>query len=1143
MGRTNAKKLEIVSDDKKYFRTIYGKKLTKTHQEDEGLRIVTIPRDSFLAFRLKYVSISDISKHSRILLLGGIPQFWFEDQQNKMTKAFSRITSKDLTNFVFFSTLNNYRTVYKTRLGEIQNKDSTDFEITSVNERTTTNDFIYNHNITENETDSIIEHYNTTNNLISLDDFSIEVGRSDPMKEAINYNNESLSTSRYTEGEEPLDININKSSPAQLRSNSPLRRSSSFYSFKNLTKPFRSIQKIDVNQANEKNTHMLNNLDVRHKTKQEVINKNTLSSISFMPVKTRTESLNLLTTLNPQSETLTIDNHEKITDILQCSQNSIAGSFIEEVEEIPLNLDGQAQEKNKIDTHNILKMETMLVMITLSDIKDLITTTTEVETESLITRVSERWKEYVVIARDTKKKDEPIVLQFYKLRKKTKDKNADLLSQNLSHRPSLDILLSRSCLISFSNTLDKTISVKKPRNSFEFSHNIEKVPFARNWKKNSLVKIYLLKLASITSAFEWNEFLQRSLGIKTIPAVLNLAIPETKFSIDLEISNHILRHLRSLQDNEKHQLKIGSFPNGYKIYPHPIVRYLSVVVFETLKKAKLNKKIEEWRLLKNVLSFALRREDRIEWYFGCMDNFLQNVYSLSGLYNLEFRPLSTYPTEVGNARNEQLEEPQPIEGFLIRCTNKYGNELTSFGRLFVKPSYFFTSDNLLLSMPSFRAIPPLPISIDIDDNGYPLNLNELNLSFDNFSEIYQQQSYPLDQREHLPWLNGNYSNSEFNKRDLFSFKCFNRRVTQILKAESVLDMTEVKDFKQGTYIDYVRNKKEYDALFSSVKAYWKEIVSVEEMTNCMINIITNDNLTLRLIAPSTVIAEKWIIYLNKNITYWKLRKKQDIKVMQEIEVNNFRSKTETINENNMEVLEGKKKMAKKNKHTPQVNLNLQNIEGLSLLRPIIQKGFLFEKPKKYSSFLQFYVILIPGFIILYKYFRKSAFKHTALTLGFYQDSIYPIDDCYLHTGDAARLDLINNGFNNNYYSKTPNDLPRLYEDGWFSDEDEGSRCFIIRFGDRNEIKKSKFVEKTVSSSTSNSNNDANFHDNTTVQLPTVNEDGNKVLRYFTDEELDQPFCEESVNISEKCLIFMARSRQERDLWVLSMNNEIDRLKR
>jgi hypothetical protein len=169
-------------------------------------------------------------------------------------------------------------------------------------------------------------------------------------------------------------------------------------------------------------------------------------------------------------------------------------------------------------------------------------------------------------------------------------------------------------------------------------------------------------------------------------------------------------------------------------------------------------------------------------------------------------------------------------------------------------------------------------------------------------------------------------------------------------------------------------------------------------------------------------------------------------------------------------------------------------------------GQLYRKPRRYSSFKRCHVILTAGRLLI---FQDTLRKWTGVEIPhIHRELIATLDlrDCYIYSGILTETDLLY--ANRTFDSKRPGHhaLPRIYlsQDGWTSRDEDSTICFVIW----RPLRKSLF------------------------QALEVKEGGrtSKMLRQVS-----------MLGVPGRSVVFKARSRVEKDRWVLSIESEIDRL--
>ncbi|CCH61839.1 hypothetical protein TBLA_0F03000 [Henningerozyma blattae CBS 6284] len=776
--------------------------------------------------------------------------------------------------------------------------------------------------------------------------------------------------------------------------------------------------------------------------------------------------------------------------------------------------------RRKLKYGKVIMMERMLVMVKEAIIQKEISPEFN-ECENIDTRVFDRWKEYIVVARATGNAVKPILIQFYHNRKipeiSTEIRDATTIRGN-----SLDFYLSRECFIGFYSTLDKTICIQKPDDKlFRLNEGIEYI----DYKDIDPLKIFILRSKTFYSSHKWHDFLKSSLGINTLPKNVTIKIPELSASINISLTTTLLNYLQYKETEENQYLKIAILDRGYKVFQYPLLRFLNILIFDKFREARFHEILKKWEAPNNIMGCDIKHYDRIEWVPSHESDLLGCAYSTIKSHILEYRSLIQYSRETFNG-SEILVEPSATEGFLIRFTDKYGADRTKFGKLFIRPSYFFTSDNLLFYMSSLKAIPPLPKEAAVDDMMNPYEMDKIKHIMDSLPNIYEQNPYEVNLSSQINWLNKNITSEELNERDMYGFKCFNRRILQILKAESIIDLALVKDVYQGTSRDLQHNELKYHVLVTATLAFWQKRVTVQDIAESTIFIKTGNNLLLKLLAPSADIAREWVCRLQKLVRYWRIKQSNLVKRMQDIKQKNLLHLRMTHNEEANIGMTTSKWVADRGI----ADASIYHINGLSLLRPIILKGFLYQKPSKHSVFKKYFTILVPGFLLLYSCYHRSPAGYAKPVLNYKFHSSLSLDESYLYSGRTSEPDLLKRDKMFDGINPGSHSLPRVYNDGWRSCEDETSRCFTLWFGTKRAISKySKDIEENT-----DYYSDINIDESPSTSSSSTLENVENTRLVRTVNRL---------GVGGKTMVFMARSRQERDLWVLSIYYELETVRK
>lgn len=608
--------------------------------------------------------------------------------------------------------------------------------------------------------------------------------------------------------------------------------------------------------------------------------------------------------------------------------------------------------------------------------------------------------------------------------------------------------------VSLYNAIDKTIclSVKA----------LEKK--MKNKPKN---KVYLLimKCSDNTSTLKWlylmNLALKQSLEDGND---FHIHVPTLKRSLLITLPND--RFTKMFQTDKA--MIIKELPVGYKVFHTKLIEFLKQKVCENLHITDP----ENWW-------FCFKSYDALYWIENSSESlYLLNLF-LGDQLQLEFR----------RKENHHLEkEPIPCEGFLSRLTNNNGHR-RSFGRPFYRMLYFYTSGPLLYYCRHYNAVPPPEIV-------------ENKANFGHVTTVLT--SLPTDERNHFLHFDKEKDTWEDDKRGIEEIE---RRAKHIAKASGVLDLCCI------TKIRKLEDKYDiiYDAL-QFITWYAKPgFTNAGKKAIFVLELESGEEIWLQ--AANKECRDAWCSHLQMIRDYWVANRRHQIQHRMKIRHKNMH--IFNINEyadSNMdhEIAISKDKV----NLLSQVDEISHSIDSLALSHVTLESGTIYLKRKKHSSYTQFFLVLIPGFLIIYHLHPRSLLTHTWKRAPFFKHYFtIPIADCYIYLGQLSSLDLLDNQkaleLHDGHFT-----IPRIYEDGWKSQDEEEERCFSIWFGKKREIFGSQKLQRNYQLQKEQ------------FKQGTQNPNYLKLVS--------------KLGVSGNCIYMKARSRQEKDIWVSRIQGEIDR---
>jgi hypothetical protein len=204
---------------------------------------------------------------------------------------------------------------------------------------------------------------------------------------------------------------------------------------------------------------------------------------------------------------------------------------------------------------------------------------------------------------------------------------------------------------------------------------------------------------------------------------------------------------------------------------------------------------------------------------------------------------------------------------------------------------------------------------------------------------------------------------------------------------------------------------------------------------------------------------------------------------------------------------------------------LYNLCGIAECRTIHLSGLLFRKPRRHSTFTRCHVILSNGHLLIYQdTLRKTSGKKL---VHIHHERIASMDlrGCYIYSGLLTENDLLyqNRTFDSNTPGRTA--LPKIYlEDGWTSTDEDAMTTFVLWHS------KSKSWFRS-----SQNRDDVKDSQKQAARAGGAGGDDKSSSRRAKFTRVSQ------LGVTGRSVVFKARSRAERDHWVLGISNEIERL--
>lgn len=221
------------------------------------------------------------------------------------------------------------------------------------------------------------------------------------------------------------------------------------------------------------------------------------------------------------------------------------------------------------------------------------------------------------------------------------------------------------------------------------------------WRKGT--KMFIMRPRSGSSAAEWYTFLRKILGWSRA-AELQINVPDLDVSLRLENPFQYLETSKEMEEAAKGNTEaMAQAVQKEQAVASNIIKRAMEMLSQTTDYAEM---VKHWTETERM-GLAWKRYDRLEWIHGPNELNMYGSIAMARTHELELRPKEHYPTRATTKKDNIIEEPVPVEGFLIRLTSQRGVD-KRLGRMFFKRLYFSTHDNYLVFSRPAKAVPPPP---------------------------------------------------------------------------------------------------------------------------------------------------------------------------------------------------------------------------------------------------------------------------------------------------------------------------------------------------------------------------------------------------------------------------------------------------
>ena len=504
--------------------------------------------------------------------------------------------------------------------------------------------------------------------------------------------------------------------------------------------------------------------------------------------------------------------------------------------------------RGKSHPGEIVKMEKMLVRVD-STMQELPPDYNENDSLKTDSHIVEKWREFIVVCRESVDEDSDYSIQMYKSRV-----IPAVEKSQVSSRAAHEIfLIRRNTRVNLYSALDKTLVIWVP------------------WKVGT--RIYILRTRSSASAVEWYTFIRSSLGWKR-SSDLQIHVPD--LSVTLQLENPFAEFetsRKSAQASQGDEVAIRKTVDAERAVASSIIQRSMKMLEDWPEWAGV---LDTW-LKHEKMGLAWKRYDRLEWVHGANEQRMYGTIAMQKSHDLELRPKRHYPTSINSKEGLSLEEPAPVEGFLIRLTSQKG-QVKRFGKMFFKRLYFTTHNQYLCYCRPVKALPPPPPKLTLNHDSRIPSPQQI---VDRTPLIYPVDPYPTSEGE-INWLRHGTPQTR-QKHDTEAFQEAERNVNTMLQAEGYIDLSHVvrvQNIQRGNSpadqnIDHGPDVDFHQEVSDSRRDDGKTDQIDDDR---IFELVLRNKLVIRLQAYNERTKREWMAGLEKLARYWKARLKDDINV-------------------------------------------------------------------------------------------------------------------------------------------------------------------------------------------------------------------------------------------------------------------------
>ncbi|ORY11075.1 meiotically up-regulated gene 56 protein [Clohesyomyces aquaticus] len=735
--------------------------------------------------------------------------------------------------------------------------------------------------------------------------------------------------------------------------------------------------------------------------------------------------------------------------------------------------------REKMQDGLVLKMERMLVRVDSAG-QEVPDDFDENGNQKIDSRVKDKWREYMIVCRQSISDDADFVLQMYKTRV-----IPEIEQPNAGGRAEYQIPLGRKVTkVNLYSALDKSVVVW--------------MPVSRG------TRIFIMQARTASNAVEWYTFLRNIMGWHRA-SELQINVPD--LSISLRLANpfeNLEITQTAAQEEDTEEAILRTMKEEQAVAANIVKRCLSQLREAPEWADVLNSWIKDQRI-----GLAWKRYDRLEWIHGTNERKMYGTIAMQKSHELELRPKMHYPTTaVTRKKQKTITEPVPVEGFLIRLTSQRGRD-KRLGLMYHKQLYFSTHNQFLIYSRSPKSTPPPPPKLPVGNGRVP----SPHAISEKTPDMWAVDPYPVKDNE-IEWLSEGHSGTPESRRlhDEDAHDEAERKAHNLLNCDGYVNLCNIikvrKAKKGATPADEnIESGSDVDFDEEVDDTARDDGVTRDFDVDRTFELLLKNGLVIRLQAADKARRKEWMRHLRALAKYWRHRTTSDIGLYKSTRARNL-SALNIDEEAEAYIGQFARKWEVVNSFA---SPDLYNCCGMAACRTIHMSGMLYRKPRIHAPFTRVSVILTSGTLLMFQDVLRSRTGKELPHIHHERLANLDLKDCYIYSGLLTESDLLYQ--NQTFDANKPGHhaLPRIYlEDGWTSTDEDVMTTFVVWHG------KSKSWFRAEEGAGGGEKK--------------AKEGKRRTLKRVT-----------KLGSKGRSVVFRARSRAERDHWVLAIQNEIERM--